>query len=132
MLMMLGFSQTLRLLNYRRWHAFLTFFGRYSGLKFNLEKKRGFTQSIALQNKSRPLLFVFPGKISSFPGKYLGLLLHTRRLRKVEFQLLINKIRGRLLGWKGKFLNKVGRKTLVKIVLSSQPIYQLTVFPAQK
>jgi hypothetical protein len=74
----------------------------------------------------------FPRKVSSFPGKYLGLPLHTRKLRRVDDQPLIDKIGGRLPGWKGKMLSSAGRETLVKSVLTSQPIYHLTVFPAQK
>jgi hypothetical protein len=74
----------------------------------------------------------FPCKISTFPGKYLGLPLHTRKLRRIEVQPLIDKIGARLPGWKGKFLSSSGRETLVKTVLSSLPIYHLTVFHAQK
>lgn len=70
----------------------------------------------------------FPGKISSFPGTYLGLPLHTRKLRKIEVQPLIDKIGTRLPGWKGKFLSTSGRETLVKTMLSAVPIYHLTVF----
>jgi hypothetical protein len=47
-------------------------------------------------------------------------------------QPLIDKIGARLAGWKGKLLSKAGRETLVKTVISSQPIYHLTVFPLQK
>lgn len=85
------------------------------------------TQEI-VSNKLRD----FPGKISSFPGKYLGLPLHTRKLRRVEVQPLIDKIGKRLPGWKGKMLTLAGRETVVKSVLTSQPIYHLTVFPTQK
>jgi hypothetical protein len=35
-------------------------------------------------------------------------------------------------GWKGRMLSKAGRETLVKAVLSAQPIYHLTIFPAQR
>jgi hypothetical protein len=71
-------------------------------------------------------------KISKFLGKYLGLPLHTRKLRRIELQPLIDKIGSRLLGWQGKLLSSAGRETLVKTVLSSQPICHLTAFPAQK
>jgi hypothetical protein len=74
----------------------------------------------------------FPGKICKFLGKYLGLPLHIRKLRRIEVQPLIDKIGARLPGWKGKFLNVAGRETLVKTVLSSQPIYHMTAFPKQK
>ncbi|WVZ68943.1 LOW QUALITY PROTEIN: hypothetical protein U9M48_017814 [Paspalum notatum var. saurae] len=55
-----------------------------------------------------------------------------RKLRRIDVQPLIDKVRAWLPGWKGKLLSKAGRITLVKTVLSAQPIYHLTVFPAQK
>jgi len=76
------------------------------------------------------IIQIFPGKISCFRGKYLGLPLHTRKLRKIEVQPLIDMIGSRLPGWKWKFLSSSGQETLVKTVLSSLPIYQLTVFQA--
>jgi hypothetical protein len=76
-------------------------------------------------------LIDFPGKIGKFPGKYLGLPLHTRQLRRVDVQQLLDKIGGRIPGWKGKLLSMADRETLVKCVLTSQPIYHLTVFLMQ-
>jgi len=102
-----------------------------SGLKFNMNK----TELFPIQcqpGQIEALLPHFPGKIASVPGKYLGLPLHTRNLRRIAVQPLLDKIRARLPGWKGKFLSKAGRTTLVKTVLSSQPIYHLTVFLAQR
>jgi hypothetical protein len=78
------------------------------------------------------LLQNFPEKICSFPGKYLGLPLHVQKLHKVEIQPLIDKIGARLPGWKGRFLSTARRETLVKTVLSSQPIYHMTAFPEHK
>ena len=63
---------------------------------------------------------------------YIGLSLHFRNVRRVDLQPLIDKINNRLAGWKGRLLSKAGRETLVKAVLSAQPIYHLTIFPAQK
>jgi hypothetical protein len=109
----------------------LSIFTNCSGLKFNLAKTEMFPircQSATVSS----LIHLFPGRISTFPGKYLGLPLDTRKLRQIEVHPLIDKIDARLAGWKGKLLSKAGRETLVKIVLSSQPIYHLTVFPPQK
>jgi hypothetical protein len=57
-----GVSLALRLPNYRCWHTFLTFFGRYSGLKFNLEKKGIYPINCPIE-QVQALLFVFPGKL---------------------------------------------------------------------
>lgn len=67
-----------------------------------------------------------------FPGKYLGLPLHIQKLRRIEVQPPIDKIGSRLPGWKGRLLSTSGRETLVKTMLSSQPIYHMTAFPEQK
>jgi hypothetical protein len=75
---------------------------------------------------------VFPDNYTSLPGKYLGLPLHYRKVKRIDLQPLIEKINNRLAGWKGKLLSKAGRETLVKSVLSAQPIYHLTVFSPQK
>jgi hypothetical protein len=61
----------------------------------------------------------FTCPVRQFPCTYLGLPLHTRALRRVDFQPLIDKIGGRLAGWKGRFLNKAGKLTLVNMVLTS-------------
>jgi hypothetical protein len=73
------------------------------------------------------ILADFPAKIATFPGKYLGLPLHFCRLRKVDLQLLIDKIAGKLPGWMGKNLARPGRVTLAKSVLMATGIYHATV-----
>jgi hypothetical protein len=114
-----------------RLYKTLTFFGECSGLKINIAKTKIFPIRLHDQVVSQ-LLQNFLGKVCKFPSKYLGLPLHIRKLRRIEVQPLIDKIGARLLGWKGKFLSTAGRETLVKIVLSSQPIYHMTAFPEQK
>jgi hypothetical protein len=78
------------------------------------------------------LLSSFPGMIKCFPCRYLGLPLHYRKLRKIDFIPLIDKIGSRLPGWKGRFFTSAGRKTLVHSVLSSIPIHHLTALRAPK
>jgi hypothetical protein len=60
-------------------------------------------------------------------------------LKRIQMKILsttkfynFDKIGAKLPGWKGRLLSTVGRETLVKTVLSSQPIYHLTAFPEQK
>lgn len=66
----------------------LSFFGSCSGLKVNLHKTEIFPIRCDEATISEALTD-FPGKISKFPGKYLGLPLHTRSLRRVDVQPLI-------------------------------------------
>jgi hypothetical protein len=106
----------------------LQIFGKVSGLHINLQKSSVHPircQDIDLDH----VLASFAGRRESFPCRYLGLQLHTRSLQKIHVQPLIERISQRLLGWKGKMLNKAGRLTLVTTVLSSMPTYHLTVFP---
>lgn len=115
----------------RRLSSILNFFGECLGLKINIAKTEIYP--IRIDSATLPqLLQNFPGKICKFPGRYLGLPLHTHKLRKIEIQPLIDKIGARLPGWKDRMLSASGIETLVKTVLSSQPIYHMTVFPEQK
>jgi hypothetical protein len=110
----------------------LNLFGNCSGLRVNLNKIEIFPIRCdeALVTVT---LTDFTSKIAQFPGKYMGLPLHTCKLRRVDIQPLIDKIGGRIPRWKGKLLSMAGRETLVKNMLTSaQPIYHLTILPMQK
>ena len=87
-------------------------FNKCSSLKVNLSKTEIFPIRCSDDIISEALIN-FPGKVCSFPGKYLGLPLHTRKLRRVDVQPLLDKIAGRLPGWKGKMLSSSGRETLI-------------------
>lgn len=69
----------------------LNLFAQVSGLHTNVAKTEIFPircEGIDLA----PLLQIFPGTIKSFPCRYLGLPLHYRKLRKIDFLPLIEKI----------------------------------------
>lgn len=109
----------------------LSTFGAASGLITNMTKSAVFP--ICCDNVDiAAVMTEFECPIKSFPCTYLGLPLHTRQLRRVDIQPLIDKVAARLPSWKGRFLNRAGRLTLVNSVLSSIPTYFLTVFPLQK
>ena len=109
----------------------LNAFGAATGLTTNFEKSSIHPircENVDLSNILQP----FPGCCKTFPCQYLGLQLHTRPLQKIHVQPLVEKIGQRLAGWKGPLLNRAGRLTLVSSVLSSMPIYHLTIFPLVK
>ncbi|XP_010230205.1 uncharacterized protein LOC104582388 [Brachypodium distachyon] len=111
--------------------AILQHFGEPSGLITNVSKSEAFPircEGVDLAH----VLEDFPATIATFLGKYLGLPLHFRKLHKIDFQPLIDKVGGRLKGWKGKNLSRAGRVTLAKAVLTSMATYHLSVIKLPK
>jgi hypothetical protein len=74
----------------------------------------------------------FQVQYGQFPCMYIGLPLRIGRLRHGDEQVLIDKVAGKLPKWKGKLLNKAGRLTLIKSVLTRLVIYHMVVFPLSK
>jgi hypothetical protein len=68
----------------------------------------------------------------SLPSKYLGFPLWISTVKRVDKQVLIDKIAEKLPKWKGKLLNKTRRLTLVNSVLLAVVIYHMTAFPLSK
>jgi hypothetical protein len=92
----------------------LDVFGKASGLHSNLQKSEIF--SIACGGLDlHHILEDFPVVMKSFPYRYLGLPLHPKKLRKVGYMPLLDKIGGKLQSWKGKLMTKAARAQLVKI-----------------
>lgn len=109
----------------------MTAFGEATGLKINMQK------SIAAMFRCSGIdmdevLADFPGPRVSFPLKYLGLPLTLGRLRMVHLQYIQDRAKARVAGWQGRLLNVAGRRELVRSVLSSIPVYLLTVVKAPK
>lgn len=66
-----------------------------------------------------------PCEIKEFFGTYLGIPLSIRKPTNSELVPLIDKVSNKLPGWKATLLNRAGRHVLVKVVLSSIPIYSM-------
>ncbi|XP_028113000.1 uncharacterized protein LOC114311137 [Camellia sinensis] len=67
-------------------------------------------------------------KAQRLPLNYLGLPLGASPRRKKTWKPIIDKFKMRLAGWKKRFLSFTGRLTLVKAVLSSLPVYFMSLF----
>ncbi|KAL5543164.1 hypothetical protein UlMin_010874 [Ulmus minor] len=68
----------------------------------------------------------------SWPMKYLGLPLGGNPNSTEFWNPVVEKVGKMLDGWKNAFLSKGGRLTLIQSVLSSIPIYFMSLFKLPK
>jgi hypothetical protein len=73
------------------------------------------------------VLASFSGQRVGLPLPYLGIPLTIGRLRLVHLQPIKDKALAKMSGWQCRLLNPGGRRVLVRSVLSSLPVYLLTV-----
>lgn len=102
----------------------LDIFGCSSGLRCNLGKS---SLSSIFCEKDQVEAFggILNCKVVEMSFNYLGLPLSLMKLRKEDFQCLIDKLRNRLGPWRIGFLQQSGRLILVQAVLSAVPIFHL-------
>lgn len=106
-------------------------FGEATGLKINMQKSTIATIRCANLDMDA-ILQDFSGQRVNFPLHYLGLPLTLGRLKMVHLQYIQDRARGKVAGWQGCLLTVAGRRELVRSVLSSLPVYLLTVVKAPK
>jgi hypothetical protein len=70
----------------------------------------------------------FGCKSGNFPMTYLGISIHFRKLRNVDWKKVEERFEKRLSSWKGKHLSIGGHLTLINSVLSSLPLYMMSSF----
>lgn len=66
-----------------------------------------------------------PARVAEFPIQYLGLPLTVGHLRKAHLRPLVDKVATSMPTWKAPLMNKAGRLTTVKVVMSSICIHDL-------
>ncbi|WVZ51479.1 hypothetical protein U9M48_002624, partial [Paspalum notatum var. saurae] len=109
----------------------LCVFEKLSGLKINFSKSEIFCfgQAKECENAYSKL---FGCRSGSFPFRYLGLLMHYRKLRNSGRKHIEERFKKCLIGWKGKLLSVGGRLVLINSVLSSLPMFMLSFFAIPK
>jgi hypothetical protein len=65
-------------------------------------------------------------------GNYLGVLALGRAPKVQDIQYLVEKVKGRLAGWKAKQLSLAGRITVAKSIIQAIPIYPMMSMPIPK
>jgi hypothetical protein len=61
-------------------------------------------------------------------NRYLGLSAFVGKSRTREFQSVKDKVWKWLTDWKTKFLSRVGKEILLKVVIQAIPTYSLSLF----
>ena len=61
-------------------------------------------------------------------NRYLGLPMASGKLKVNTFKDFQEKITKRVMGWKEKFISKVGHEILIKTVAQAIPIYSMSIF----
>ena len=104
----------------------LMWFEAMSGLKINLAK----SEIIPFRpvNNLMELASELGCNIGSFPTSYLGLPLGAKHKAMGVWDSIEERYRKRLAAWKTQYISKGGRITLIRSVLSSLPIYHLSLF----
>lgn len=111
--------------------AILDRFSDATGLRVNLAKSLAVPISCNDLDLSM-ILHSFGGRTTTLPIRYLGLPITIGRIRLVHLQFILDKIRARLAGWKGRLMPMAGRRVLVRCVLSVMPTFAITVLRAPK
>jgi hypothetical protein len=105
----------------------LSAFEQLSGLKINFHKSELFCFGKA-QDEVNAYDDLFGCAQGRFPMRYLGILIHYRRLTLTEWKLIEERLQKCLSSWKGKLLSLGGRLILTNSVLSNMVLHMISFF----
>jgi hypothetical protein len=114
-------------LNVRARRAVLLLFEEVSGIRVNFHKSLLTGVNIS-ESWLTEVASVMNCRRGSVPFVYLGLPIGGDSRRLSFWKPVIDRIVGRLSSWKNKFLSFGGRLVLLKVILSSLPVYFLSFF----
>ncbi|PWA65487.1 hypothetical protein CTI12_AA335310 [Artemisia annua] len=113
------------------WKSILEQFGDASGLKLNWDKCQLFGINVSLDELSLRA-GIINCKADVLPMSYLGFPIGSKGAKSKLWDVVIQKIKQRLAGWKRKTLSIGGRLVLIKSVIASLPLYFMSLFKAPK
>lgn len=107
--------------------AALDEFSSVSGLIPSLDKSLTFFGNVQ-DHRRASISEIMSFKVGVFPVKYLGVPLLSKRLYSEDCEVLIDKVKTRIVNWKNRSLSFAGRLQLIRSVLSSLQVYWTSIF----
>ncbi|KAL8501989.1 hypothetical protein ACS0TY_021211 [Phlomoides rotata] len=98
-----------------------------SGLKINLDKCSVMGINID-EGRIQAIAEILGCRVGSLPFSYLGIRVSSNHRRLSEWSFIIQKVKNRLRKWDDKKISLGGRIRLLNSVLSSIPIYYLSIY----
>ncbi|KAJ9678515.1 hypothetical protein PVL29_020639 [Vitis rotundifolia] len=108
----------------------LFWFEAASGLRINLAKSEIIPVGEVVEMEE--LAVELGCRVGSLPSQYLGLPLGAPNKAPYMWDGVEERVRRRLALWKRQYISKGGRVTLIKSILASMPIYQMSIFRMPK
>ncbi|GKU93946.1 hypothetical protein SLEP1_g7495 [Rubroshorea leprosula] len=102
-----------------------------SGLKINFKKSQLIGVGVD-QNWSAKMAYQLCCKEGKLLFKYLGIPIGGNHRRKAMWQPMVEFVREKLASWKGRYLSMGGRITLINSMLSSLPVFLMSVYVIPK
>lgn len=117
--------------NARAIKRLLNNFEPVSGLSVNFDKSRAF--GVNLSNAEMMKMVEGLGcRIGDLPIPYLGLKVGGRLLGVECWRDFVDKVKGRIRKWDVNSISMAKRVTVIKSVISSLPVYGLSILPLPK
>ena len=102
-----------------------------SGLKINFHKSEIFCYGQAKEFDDE-YIELFGCNDGEYPFRYLGIPIHFRQLRNIDWRKVEERFEKKLTCWKAKHLSYGGRLVLLNSVLSSLPMFMMSFFEILK
>ena len=96
-----------------------------SGLKINFSKSKLFISPNMTRHEINSFTAISGMRVTNDLGIYLGAPIIHGRLKRSQFNFVIEKVQRKLVGWKAHSLSFAGRATLVQTVSSTVPNYNM-------
>jgi hypothetical protein len=105
---------------------------RISGQLINMEKSEMSFSPRLYQHIKDDFQRNLPLPITNSISKYLGMPTQIGRSKQAVFKFILDKVKGKLKGWKEKHLSFAGRAVLISAVVQALPTYVMSCFMIPK